>query len=193
MSEYFSNFPKILYDIEGKNKVRPNYSTVINIMIRQKFRDAIKEDITVYYPYYIEEGQRPDVLSFEIYGDTKYVWMIFMVNSIIDPYWQWPLDAKQFVKYIENKYGTAGAAKTNVHHYEQIIRHRVERTGTSDPIEEVTVEVDYASFQAAGEDNRKIIYDFDYEMTKNDDRRSINLIQPTFVAGILDEVRQTFR
>ena len=193
MSEYFSNFPKILYDIEGKNKVRPNYSTVINIMIRQKFRDAIKEDITVYYPYYIEEGQRPDVLSFEIYGDTKYVWMIFMVNSIIDPYWQWPLDAKQFVKYIENKYGTAGAAKTNVHHYEQIIRPRVERTGTSDPIEEVTVEVDYASFQAAGEDNRKIIYDFDYEMTKNDDRRSINLIQPTFVAGILDEVRQTFR
>ena len=55
------------------------------------------------------------------------------------------------------------------------------------------MEVDYASFQAAGEDNRKIIYDFDYEMTKNDDRRSINLIQPTFVAGILDEVRQTFR
>ena len=193
MSEYFSNFPKILYDIEGKNSIKPNYTTVINLMIRQKFREAIKEDITVYYPYYIEEGQRPDVLSFEIYGDTKYVWMVFMVNSIIDPYWQWPLDAKQFVKYIENKYGTAGAAKTNVHHYEQIIRPRVERTGTSDPIEEVTVEVDYASFQAAGEDNRKIIYDFDYEMTKNDDRRSINLIQPTFVAGILDEVRQTFR
>ena len=72
-------------------------------------------------------------------------------------------------------------------------RVRVERTGTTDPIEEVTLEVDYASYQAAGEDNRKIIYDFDYEMTKNDDRRSINLIQPTFVAGILDEVRQTFR
>ena len=41
MSEYFSNFPKILYDIEGKNKINPKYSTVINIMIRQKFRDAI--------------------------------------------------------------------------------------------------------------------------------------------------------
>ena len=37
------------------------------------------------------------------------------------------------------------------------------------------------------------IYDSDYEMEKNDDRRKINLIQPNFVAGILDEVRQTFR
>ena len=87
MSEYFSNFPKILYDIEGKNKINPKYSTVINIMIRQKFRDAIKENITVYYPYYIEEGQRPDVLSYDVYGDTKYVWMILMINNIRGYIW----------------------------------------------------------------------------------------------------------
>lgn len=193
MSEYFSNFPKILYDIEGKNSIKPNYTTVINLMIRQKFRDAIVDDVTTYYPYYIQEDERPDVLAYEVYGDVKYVWMIFMINNIVDPYWEWPLSAKQFTKYIENKYGSAGAAKTNVHHYEQIVRHRVEASEVQDPIEEVTVEVDYASFQAAGEDNRKTIYDYDYEVKKNDDRRKINLIQPNFVAGILDEVRQTFR
>ena len=67
MSEYFSNFPKILYDIEGKNSIKPNYTTVINLMIRQKFRDAIVDDVTTYYPYYIQEGERPDILSYEIY------------------------------------------------------------------------------------------------------------------------------
>ena len=193
MSEYFSNFPKILYDIEGTNQRNPSYTTVINLMIRQKFRDAIVDDVTTYYPYYIQEGERPDILSYEIYGDIKYVWMIFMINNLIDPYWEWPLDAKQFTKYIENKYGTAGAAKTTIHHYEQIIRQRVEASEMQEPIEEVTLEVDYATYVAAGEDNRKIIYEFDYEMTKNDNKRSINLIQPAFVSGILDEVRQTFR
>ena len=63
MSEYFSNFPKILYDIEGTNQRNPSYTTVINLMIRQKFRDAIKDDITIYYPYIIpEEVKRPDIL-----------------------------------------------------------------------------------------------------------------------------------
>ena len=83
--------------------------------------------------------------------------------------------------------------KTNVHHYEQIIRPRVEATGTSDPIEEVTVEVDYASYVAAGEGNRKIVYDYDYELDKNEAKRQINLVQPVFVSTILDEARQTFR
>ena len=99
----------------------------------------------------------------------------------------------QHSKYIQNKYGSSGAAKTNVHHYEQIIRPRVERTGTSDPVEEVVVQVDYASYVAAGEGNRKIIYDYDYELDKNESRRKINLVQPVFVSSILDEARQTFR
>ena len=193
MSEYFSNFPKILYDIEGKNQRNPSYTTAANLMIRQRFRTAIKDDITSFYPYYIKESERPDVLCYDIYGSIKYIWVIFMINEIIDPFWQWPLDSKNFTKYIQNKYGSTSTAKTGIHHYEQIIRPRVERTGTSDPIEEVTIEVDYATYVVAGEDNRKIIYDYDYELDKNESRRKINLVQPVFVSSILDEARQTFR
>ena len=193
MSEYFSNFPKILYDIEGKNPIRPSYTTAINLMIRQKFRDAIKDDITLFYPYYIKESERADNLSYDTYGSTRFVWMILMVNNVLDPYWQWPLDAKNFSKYITNKFGAASTAQTAIHHYEKILRPRVEVTGTSDPIEEVTVEVDYDTFVAAGEGNRKIIYEFDYELKLNDDKRKINLIHPVYVSSILDEVRQIFR
>ena len=55
MSEYFSNFPRILYDIEGKNSTTPEYIVAVNIMIRQKFRDAVKEEISMYYRYIIPE------------------------------------------------------------------------------------------------------------------------------------------
>ena len=100
MSEYFSNFPKILYDIEGTNQRNPSFTTAANLMIRQRFRDAIKDEITAFYPYFIQESERPDTLAFDVYGDIKYIWVILMINNIIDPYWQWPLDAKNFTKYI---------------------------------------------------------------------------------------------
>ena len=100
MSEYFSNFPKILYDIEGTNQRNPSFTTAANLMIRQRFRDAIVDEITAFYPYFIQESERPDTLAFDVYGDIKYIWVILMINNIIDPYWQWPLDAKNFTKYI---------------------------------------------------------------------------------------------
>ena len=97
MSEYFSNFPRILYDIEGKNSTTPEYIVAVNLMVRQKFRDAIKEEISMYYPYVIpEEMSRPDLLAFNIYGDVKYTWTIFMVNNMLDNFWSWPMDTKNY-------------------------------------------------------------------------------------------------
>ena len=47
MSEYFSNFPRIQYDMDGTNPISPDYTIAINIMVRQKLRDAIEDDVTM--------------------------------------------------------------------------------------------------------------------------------------------------
>ena len=194
MSEYFSNFPRILYDIEGKNSTTPEHIVAVNLMIRQKFRDAIKEEISMYYPYVIpEEMSRPDVLAFNIYGDIKYTWTIFMVNNILDPYWEWPMDSKNFGMYLSNKYGSVDTSKITLHHYEQIIHSRTEVTGTADSIPERVVEIDYTTYRAVGEDNRKIVYAYEYEVDKNEANRSISLIDASYISGVLDETRQIFR
>ena len=147
MSEYFSNFPKILYDIDGTSGRDPNYSTAVNMLIRQKFRDAIKDDITIYYPYVIpEEVKRPDILSYQIYGDVKFTWTIFLANQIFDPYWQWPMDTRTFESYLIGKYGSVEESKLKVEYYEKIWQERVEATGTSDPIPEQTVRIDYTTY-----------------------------------------------
>ena len=159
MSEYFSNFPRILYDIEGKNSTTPEYIVAVNLMIRQRFREAVKEQISMYYPYIIpEDMSRPDILAARIYGDVKYTWTIFMVNNMLDPVWAWPMDTKNFGMYLTNKYGTVDKSKIALHHYEQITHTRTERTGTSDAIPERTLEIDYTTYREVGEDNRKIIY-----------------------------------
>ena len=194
MSEYFSNFPRILYDIEGKNSTTPEYIVAVNIMIRQKFRYAVKEEISMYYPFVIpEEMSRPALLAFDIYGDVKYTWTIFMVNNMLDPFWSWPMDTKNFGMYLTNKYGSVDKSKLTLHHYEQITHARTEVTGTSDPIPERVVEIDYTTYRAVGEDNRQIVYAYEYEQEKNEENRTISLIDASFISGVLDEVRQSFR
>ena len=193
MSEYFSNFPRIQYDIRGTNPISPNYTIAINIMVRQKIRDAIADDVTMYYPHIIDGDIRPDVLSYQIYGDIAYTWTIFYVNNILDPYWQWPLNEQQFIKYLNSKYGSINSAKTTVHHYEQITDVRVEVTGIADPIPERTVEIDYTTFRTLGEDFRKIIYQYEYEQEKNEAKRSISLINPSYITSIMEQFRGMFR
>lgn len=194
MSEYFSNFPKILYDIDGTSGRDPNYSTAVNMLIRQKFRDAIKDDITIYYPYVIpEEVKRPDILSYQIYGDVKFTWTIFLANQIFDPYWQWPMDTRTFENYLIGKYGSVEESKLKVEYYEKIWQERVEATGTSDPIPEQTVRIDYTTYLETNTDLRRIKYAYEYEQDKNESLRSIQLIQPVFISSVLDEARGLFR
>ena len=193
MSEYFSNFPRIQYDVNGTNPISPDYTVAINIMVRQKIRDAIADDITMYYPYIIAGDIRADVLSYQIYGDTAYTWTIFYVNNMLDPYWSWPLTELQFTRFLNSKYGSVNTAKTTVHHYEQITDARVEVTGIADPIPERTVEIDYTTFRSLGEDYKKTIYVYEYEQEKNEAKRSISLINNSYITSIMEQFRGMFR
>ena len=194
MSEYFSNFPKILYDIHGTNSTSPNYTVGTNLLIRQKLKDAVKKDVSIYYPYVVPDSiTRADTLSYLIYGDTKFTWTIYLVNNIIDPIWEWPLTPALFRKFLENKYGSVAIANTTVHHYEYIWSERVEVTGTADPIPEQFVEVDYATYLTINEDLKRIIYAYEYELDLNESHRKIQLIQPLYASQVLTESRGMFR
>ena len=194
MSEYFSNFPKIRYDIHGNNSINPDYTFGTNLLIRQKLKDVVKKDVSIYYPYVIPDNiTRADTLSYMIYGDTKFTWTIYLVNNIIDPIWEWPLTTTLFRKFLENKYGSVAIAKTTVHHYEYIWSERVEVTGTADPIPEQFVEVDYATYLTINEDLKRIIYAYEYELDLNESHRKIQLIQPLYASQVLTESRGMFR
>ena len=70
---------------------------------------------------------------------------------------------------------------------------RVEETGTSDPIPAQKVEVDYDTYLGINEDFKGVVYNFEYEETKNEANREITLIQPIFISQIVDEARGLFR
>ena len=102
MSNYFRNIPQVNYDINGTEP--NNFLSVTNIMKRVKFKPQVIEDIAEYYPYYVKDGERPDIISFQKYETVAYAYLIMLVNNIFDPNFDWPLSAQQFEKYIETSY-----------------------------------------------------------------------------------------
>ena len=193
MSEFFSNYPRIAYDITGSNSIVPNYDVAVNLLIRNKLKDAVEKDVSAYYPYVVPEGMRPDVLAHQYYGDTIYTWTIFLVNNIVDPYWEWPLSYKDFREYMSDKYGSVETAQSQIHHYEYIARARAEATGTSDPVPAYRLEIDYQTYTETAADEREIIYSYGYEDDLNEAKREIQMIDAAYIQTVQDEARGLFR
>lgn len=91
---------------------------VVNITAKVKLTDYAKEKGIVFYPYTIKEGERPDTLAYEYYGDSRYDWLIFMANDIVDPYYDWPLDYDKFKSFIISKYGSVSRASRKILFYQ---------------------------------------------------------------------------
>ena len=185
MSEFFQHYPQINYDISGARPTKTK--TAINIMVNSKIKSMVLDDVIAYFPYIIPEAERPDVTAFKQYGDVKYTWLIFLINNIQDPIFEWPLNTREFGAYVKNKYGTLNYAKNTVHHYEQTIRERIEATSTTDPIPKSTIEVDLTTYNTLAVGSRKVVYYYNWEVDRNEAKRDIKLIDSRYVSDILAE------
>lgn len=107
MNNYFEKFPTISY----ANNVVNNIITKIQIS-----KTSLK-DTRLYHPYTLREGERADVLAQNYYGDSRYSWMIYLVNNIVDPYFQWPMNDQEFSSFINKKYGSMEKAIKNIAFY----------------------------------------------------------------------------
>lgn len=90
MSTYFNNFPRTLYrfgDETTSNRFQ-DLSTYVEIF------DAIKDNSSAYTYYHVQDRERPDQLSFKLYGTTDYYWTFFAINDHIREQ-GWPLSNRE--------------------------------------------------------------------------------------------------
>ena len=190
MANYFSSIPNVDYDING---TEPNqFRSVTNIMQRIRFKPSVLENITDYYPYYVREGERPDIVSFNTYGTVAYSYLILLVNDIVDPLFDWPLPSRQFENYIIEQYGSVSAAQSTNKYYYQIVRAEVARTGVSERVPEYKIIVDQTTYNSLDASVRSAQNVYDYEVEQNDNKREIKLINPDFIQDIDYEVKTAF-
>lgn len=117
MSGYFSNFGKIEYSLSGDN-----YQFVTNILNRSVFLKEIVDNSAVYYEYQMKEEETPEIIADKYYGDPTRHWVILLFNQIINPFYDFPLNAGELQNYIEKKYNMSyNEAEITIHHYEMEI------------------------------------------------------------------------
>lgn len=108
VKQYFLNFPSIGYG---------GYAAT-NIMARVAFAEKFKADYRLFYDYVVPDSKKAEALAQDLYGDPNYVWVIYLFNDIIDPYYQWPLNNIQFNQLILDKYGSFPNAAQRISYYQ---------------------------------------------------------------------------
>lgn len=188
MAFFFADFPNTNYDILGNGATQ----IVKNPFLRYKILDVLKNRTALYYQYSVKEGQSAEAIAEKYYGDGSLDWVIYIVNDIIDPQESWPLDYNVFVKFIRSKYGSVSAAKSQTHHYEQIIQNQaVLSNGTIIP--KKTVQVDLTTFNSLLPAERREVDAYTYEEELNDSKREVRVLHVDFLPQFLDEVQQILK
>ena len=187
MTFFFKNHPSISYDVQKNGISR----TAQNPLVRFKLQELLKSRSALYYTHDIEEGQTAEFIADKYYDDSTLDWIIYIVNDIIDPQYDLPMDYQQFIAYVKSKYGSVESALNTVHHYEHIIQiQSVLFDGTIVP--EKVIVVDETTYNTLVSTERREVSNYTYEERLNESKRTIKVLHVDFLTQFLDEAERIF-
>jgi small-conductance mechanosensitive channel len=161
---YFKYFPTINYDVRGVKNDR-NIQHVTDILKRVRKRlDIVNR--AYFEQYFVKDGDTPESLSHQVYGDSTLHWIILYGNYMTNPYYDWPLTYIDLKKFVIKKYGEANINDT--HHYEDADGYEVDSTASG----------------------ATAVTNFVYEETLNDAKRTINVIKSEYTQEIVSEFKK---
>ena len=188
MSNYFSYFPSVEHDL----KQNGTFVTVTNILKRFKIHDDVRDLTEIFYPYQLQDGDRPDVVAEKYYGNANYAWLVLFSNNIVDPVKEWPLYGTDFRNYLVTKYGSIESANTTVKKRYKVLSAAFRKIdGTVIP--KRRLEIDETTFNGLDEEDREFQTAYEYEVEVNDDKRKIHLLDSSYLSVITDQVEDILR
>ena len=97
MSNYFTNFKTVDYafgdDFAKKGGAKLTLELFQDITSYVDFIDELKDLAPYYQTYYVLDNDRPDQVSYKIYGTTDYHWTFYLMNDNIRRQ-GWPLSMR---------------------------------------------------------------------------------------------------
>ena len=173
---YFRYFPKIAYDVRGIENDE-QFDLITNLLSRVLIKCHGWADIdnssyealvgiSHYEKYIIKDGDRPDTVAHQFYGDSTLHWVVLYANGadMQQPWYNWPMTQYDLTKFVAKKYGSGNLNAIN--HYSS------------------------GGFQvdsdAAG---ATIVTNFGHEQILNDAKRPIRVIGSQYVSLVVDEFK----
>ena len=180
MSFMFDRWPTVSYDVKKNGKPLE----LTNITLRFKINELLRDKSVVMYDYDVQDGERPDIIAYKYYDDETLDWAILLVNNLIDPQFEWPLDDRSFERYMRKKYGSLEAAKQTVHVYEKTLREQsVLFDGTIIPEKRVVVDKD--TYDLTSPTLRRTVDKYTYELELNEARSRIKILDERYITGLV--------
>ena len=89
-TNYFRQFPVVEYSF-GDETSTVNFQ---NLTVYIDALDQLKEYGVFYQNYHVQNGERPDHVSYRLYGNTDYYWTFWLLNDHLKEQ-GWPIDNSQ--------------------------------------------------------------------------------------------------
>lgn len=101
-ANFFSRFPRRVYDTSN-NAI---YRTITDIFRNVDLNELAIDSYGGYNYIRIQDGERPDVLSYRLYGSASYYWTFFIVNDILKEgiNHSWPLSNTELDDFMTSEY-----------------------------------------------------------------------------------------
>jgi hypothetical protein len=197
MSDYFKKIPNFDYVSRLPDARISDYITVKNLFKKVKLRDDIFQNLAFFEKYTIDGDDRPDNVSFKIYDDPIFDWVILLSNNIINIQSEWPLPQRDFDRFVLDKYGDYDTLYNGIHHYETIEVKNSQ--GVTIVPEGLNVQDNYrVSYYDSFVDQQietgnlsNPITNYEYEEELNNQKRNIFILKPFYlnvVVNDLDEI-----
>ena len=192
---YFDLFPNIELPSYSEKR-NSSYDTIVvkNLFKRGKVREDFFGNVAAFNKFVVEGDDRPDNVAQQLYEDDQLDWVVLLSNNIINVRDEWPMSQYDFQRYIDNKYDPVQLGQ--IHHYET----KEIRLPNGVLVLQAGLEVDADftfsySYESTDYNINDVISisNLEYEIKKNDDKRSIYVIRPEYVNIIITDMREIMK
>ena len=192
---YFDLFPNV--ELPSYSEKRSSsYDTIIvkNLFKRGKVREDFFQNVAAFNKFMVEGDDRPDNVAYQLYEDDQLDWVVLLSNNIINVRDEWPMSQYDFQRYIDNKYDPVQLGQ--IHHYETKEIRLPDGVLALQAGLEVDANFTFSySYESTDYNVNDVISisNLEYEIKKNDDKRSIYVIRPEYVNIIITDMREIMK
>ena len=189
---YFRELPNVEYQNFLSSSISSqSYLTVKNLFRRNKLRDDLQNSFTIFDKHEVVQGARPDTVAEEYYGDPELDWVVLMTAGILNVRDEWPLDDRDLYDYA---YEVHGDKLNSVRYYETTEVKDASGRLILPAGKRVNEDFEIYKPDESNEISTKInpvrgISNWEYEIIKNERKRSIYLLRKSYLQQFLNDMR----
>ena len=190
---YFSIIPNIAYDekpIKSPFSVS-DFVVAKNFFRRYKINDDIFSNVVYFNKYTIKDGERPDVIARNFYGNQFYDWVVLITNNMVNAQYDWPMNNYELYKVLEQEFDDPYG---EINHYEikETIGHyhaglHVDQTFYNG---QHKVNIDGSVILKNGNEIASPVTVAEYFHNENEKKRRIFLLKKNYLQSFVDDFRK---